>query len=224
MTSFAVALGGIPLLDRYTTADIVASWWSMSLADLKALATLGYKGLVEAWVTTVLDALDEETRSANPLDHRVVRALLPAYLDRLTSLEAEVAELDAELKAGTTVEDEESGEAPESALSPVEVKALRAKLLAAKKKLNAERRLFADEMQAASAALSADEARMVVLDAFKGNLTAAADDRVGRHRSRIVKQLDQWWDKYQTPLTELEVERASAAAQLEGYLKELGYA
>ncbi len=59
----------------------MASWWGESLPNLKALATHGYRGLIEAWVATVLDALAEEKAKVNPLDHKVARALLPEYLD-----------------------------------------------------------------------------------------------------------------------------------------------
>ena len=90
-----------PLLDRFAVSGVIASWWGVSLPDLKALATLGYRGLIEAWVATVLDALEEEKAKVDPLDHKVARALLPEYLDRLATLEAEVAELDSTIKAAT---------------------------------------------------------------------------------------------------------------------------
>ena len=83
MTTFQAALAATPLLDRFAVSGVIASWWGASLPDLKALATLGYRGLIEAWVATVLDALEEEKAKVDPLDHKVARALLPEYLDQL---------------------------------------------------------------------------------------------------------------------------------------------
>ena len=59
----------------------------------------------------MLDALAEEKAKVNPLDHKVARALLPEYLDKLAALEAEVAELDSTIKAATASDDEEDGDA-----------------------------------------------------------------------------------------------------------------
>ena len=87
--TFRSALVATPLLDPFAVSGVIASWWGASLPDLKALATLGYRGLIEAWVATVLDALEEEKAKVNPLDHKVARALLPEYLDQLASSRGE---------------------------------------------------------------------------------------------------------------------------------------
>src|SRR5450759_1334399 len=101
MGSFETSLRSTALLDRFAVSGIVASWWGLSLPDLKTLATLGYKGLVAAWVATVLDALEEEKAKIDPLDHKAARALLPEYLDDLAALEAEAAGLDGTIKASS---------------------------------------------------------------------------------------------------------------------------
>lgn len=46
--TFRVALEATPLLDHFAVSGVIASWWGVSLPDLKALATLGNGGLVEA--------------------------------------------------------------------------------------------------------------------------------------------------------------------------------
>jgi len=194
-------------------------------SDLKALATHGYRGLIEAWVATVLDALAEEKAKVNPLDHKVARALLPEYLDRLAGLEGEVAELDSTIKAATASDDEEEGdgEPAEDALSPTELKKLKSKLTATKKQLKAEKAAFADRLAAASTELDDTSARQIVLDAMEHDLLAEANDRITRHRRAVIMAFETWWDKYQTPLSTLEVERDAAATALAGFLKELGY-
>ncbi len=99
----------------------------------------------------MLDALDEEKAKVNPLDHKVARALLPEYLDKLADLEGEVAELDSTIKAATASDEEEDGDEPaEEALSPAELKKLKSKLAATKKQLKVEKGAFADRLAAAS--------------------------------------------------------------------------
>ena len=173
----------------------------------------------------MLDALAEEKAKVNPLDHKVARALLPEYLDRLAGLEAEVAELDTTIKAATASDDEEESDEPvEEALSPAEFKKLKSKLTATKNQLKVEKAAFADHLAAASAALDDTSARQIVLDALQHDLRAEANDRITRHRRAVIAAFETWWNKYQTPLSELEAERDAAATTLAGFLKELGYA
>ena len=222
--TFREALASTPLLDPFAIRGIVASWWGVSLPDLKALATHGYQGLIEAWVSTVLDALAEEKAKVNPLDHKVARALLPEYLDKLADLEGEVAELDSTIKAATASDHEEDGDEPaEETLSPAELKKLKSRLTATKKQLKVEKAAFADRLAAASAGLDDTSARQIVLDALQHDLVTEADDRITRHRRTVITAFETWWDKYQTPLSTLEAERDAAAAKLAGFLKELGY-
>ena len=221
--TFRVALQATPLLDHFAVSGVIASWWGASLPDLKALATIGYRGLIEAWVATVLDALDEEKARVNPLDHKVARALLPEYLDQLATLEAEVAELDSTIKAAATSDDEEDAEPSEDAPSPAEIKRLKSKSTATKRQLRAEKAAFAHRLNEASGELDDAVARQIVLDAMERDLVAEAQDRIVRHRRDVVGAFEIWWDKYQTPLTALEQERHVAAARLAEFLEELGY-
>jgi type I restriction enzyme M protein len=222
--TFRDALASTPLLDLFAIRGIVASWWGESLPDLKALATHGHQGLIEAWMATVLDALAEEKAKVNPLDHKVARALLPEYLDKLAALEAEVAEFDSTIKAATASDDEEGdGEPAENALSPTELKKMKSRVTATKKQLKAEKTVLAERLATASRALDDTSARRVVLDAMEHDLLAEANDRITGHRRAVSAAFEMWWDKYRTPLSTLEAERAAAATELAGFLKELGY-
>jgi len=224
MGSFETSLRSTALLDRFAVSGIVASWWGLSLPDLKTLATLGYKGLVAAWVATVLDALEEEKAKIDPLDHKAARALLPEYLDDLAALEAEAAGLDGTIKAAMATDDEDDPAEPDDeALSPAELKRLKAKLTATKRQLKLQKASFAQHLTTASDALSDIAARGLILDALQRDVLAEAHDRVARHRSRVVAAFETWWDKYRSPLSVLEAERDAAATELAGFLKELGY-
>jgi type I restriction enzyme M protein len=224
MATFETALSPAGLLDRFTVTGTVAAWWGLSLPDLKALATLSYQGLISAWVATVLDALEEEKAKIDPLDHKAARALLPDYLDGLASLEAQVSELDAIIKANTESGDEdEASNVDEELLSPTELKQVKNQRNAVKRQVKADKGNFARHLGQASDALSASAAREMVLNALMLDLLREAGDRVQRHRRLVIAAFDTWWDKYRTPLTLLERQRAEAAERLAGFLKELGY-
>lgn len=223
ITTFRTALAATPLLDHFAVSGVIASWWGTTLPDLKALATLGYKGLIESWVATVLDALDEEKAKVDPLDHKVAHALLPEYLDQLVTLEAQVAELNSTIKAATPTEDEEGAESSDDGLSPDEIKKLKNQLSVTKKQLKTEKAALAHRLTKASAALDDSSARQIVLDAMEHDLLAEAQDRIARHRRAVTAAFETWWDKYQTPLSTLQAERDTAADRLAGFLKELGY-
>lgn len=222
--TFRSALQATALLDYFAVSGVIASWWGISLPDLKALATLGYRGLIEAWTATVLDALEEEKAKVNPLDHKVARALLPEYLDQLAALEAEVADLDSTIKSATASDDEgDEAETTEDALSPAELKKLKGKLTATKKQLKAEKAAFGQRLGKASEALDDTSARQIVLDALQSDLLAKAQERITRHRRAVILAFETWWDKYQVTLADLETERDAAAETLAGFLKDLGY-
>jgi type I restriction enzyme M protein len=221
--TFETALKSATMLDRFAVNGIIAAWWGATQPDLKALATLGYKGLIDAWVTTVLDALEEEKSKVDPLDHKVARALLPSYLEALASLEAEVAELASTIKAATSGEEEEDAEDVDDAPSEADIKKLKSRLTATRKQLKAEKTAFAKRLSSANEALDAEDARGLVLDAFRGDVFREADERVSRHRRGIISSFETWWDKYRVTLEGLEAERDAAAAKLAGFLKELGY-
>ena len=105
------ALVPVGLLDRFQVAGAVATWWGEVVFDLKALMTVGFSGVVEGWVTTILSALEEGGSQGAPLDHKLVKRLLPEFLDEIAEMEGRVAELDGTIKAATATndEDEEDG-------------------------------------------------------------------------------------------------------------------
>jgi type I restriction enzyme M protein len=93
--SFEKAVGPVGLLDRFQVAGVVATWWGESQNDLRTITARGFLGLVEAWETSILTALEDGKSKENPLDHRLVKRLLPEYLAEIAELEAKKAELEA---------------------------------------------------------------------------------------------------------------------------------
>ncbi|MHA7141056.1 type I restriction-modification system subunit M [Arthrobacter sp. Sr33] len=222
VTTFGTALSPAGMLDRFQISGIIASWWGDNQPDLKTLANLGFTGLVDAWVSTVTDALQEEKSKVNPLDHKVARALLPEYLSGLASLEAKSADLDSTIKSSTKSADDEA-DGVEDLLTPIELKKLKSELSATKKQLKADKAAFSEKLNAASQSLGDTAARGLVLELFQADLVSVADQRVARHRRAVLDTFETWWDKYRVTLADLETERETANHRLASFLKELGY-
>ena len=222
MESFEDEFRTTAMLDHFTVRGVVASWWGAVQPDLKALVAIGYTGVVNAWVTSVLDALQEEGSKVDPLDHVVARALLPEYLEGLAVLDGEVAERDAAIKALVAVEDDAEG-VDDSGDSEVDIKRLKRELSQTKKRLKAEKAAFAERLVTASDQLADADSRWLVLGALGEVLQQRAEERISRHRELVVSSLESWWDKYRVTLRDLEANRAKSDTRLEAFLQELGY-
>lgn len=215
-------------LDRFQMAGAVATWWGEVVFDLKALIAGGFEGVVTSWVTTILTALEEGGGKGAPLDHKLVKRLLPEFLEDFSEAEGRVAELDGTIKAATTSGDEEEegeGEADEEeTLSEAEIKALKKELSAAKTKLKAMQRGFADRLEQAQEELDSNQAEALVLAILKADLRQELERRVAAHRQGVVAKVEGWWSKYRVTLRDIEEERDAAKGRLDGFLRELGYA
>ncbi|MDJ0379485.1 class I SAM-dependent DNA methyltransferase [Streptomyces sp. G-G2] len=122
VSGFTEAVGGAGVLDEYTTAGILADWWTLTRYDLKALAAGGYERVLDGWVDSVETMVepvmpDVEDADSGPgrtrgraktsvtaadrrraLDQPVVRALIPEFLDEVARADAAVAVADAAYK------------------------------------------------------------------------------------------------------------------------------
>ncbi len=226
LASFSASLVPVGLLDRFQVAGVIATWWGEVVNDLKALMARDFEGVVEGWVTTILTGLEDGGSKADPLDHKLVKRLLPEFLEEIAEVEGQVAELDGTIKAATATgddEDEEDGD-DEEALTEAEIKALKKKLSAAKKKVKALKTGFANKLDSAQTEVDAEQAEVLVLGILKGDLQRELDRRVTAHRQAVLSAVENWWSKYRVTLRAIEGERDGAKAKLDGFLKELGYA
>jgi type I restriction enzyme M protein len=228
LASFEKAVAPVGLLDRFQVAGVIATWWGDVQNDLRTIAARGFAGLVEAWETSILTALEDEKSEDNPLDHKLVKKLMPEYLADLAELEAKKAELDATLKSATGGEsdDEEEGEAaePEEQLSDEQLAALKKQLAATKKELKSKKDDFAVHLKAPLKALGEPAAARLVLGILRADLEAILARYIATQRQEVVAAFENWWDKYAVTLNRLERERATASERLMTLLKGLGYA
>lgn len=226
LDSFVSALTPVGILDRFQVAGVIASWWGEIQFDLRTLAAGGFGAVIDGWVTTITTALDDKTVRGNPLDHRLVRALVPKYIVEIDEAEARRAELDATIK-GASASNEDEGEEErddEEALSPAELAALKKELGAAKKKVKALEQEFVVKLTAARGQLSSESEDTLVLGIARSDLTDHLDAYVDRHRQLVASALENWWEKYAVALGEIETARDKSAKVLAVFLEELGYA
>lgn len=211
------------LLDSYALVGIIATWWSQVQNELKTVAAHGFKGLVDAWVSSILAAIEEGDAKTNPLDHKLTRQLLPSFLDDIAKLEAKKAELEASLQTPETEDEDEEAEAVEGALSDEDRKKIKAELGALKKQMKTLESAFADRLCEAQAQLTDNDATTLVLGILRHDLDVIRTRYVDAHRQQILSALEAWWEKYRVTLTSIEGERDAAAAKLKGFLVGLGY-
>jgi type I restriction enzyme M protein len=223
--SFVSALAPIGLLDRFQVAGVVASWWGDIQFDLRALAVGGFGSVIDGWVTTVTTALDDKLTEGNPFEHRLVRFLLPEYLDQIKAAEARQAALDARIKGALGSSDNEFADQgdEEETLSPAELAAVRKELAAAKRRVKALEEEFAVKLTAARSQLSQEGEQALVLGIARVGLSDHLNSYVGRHRGLLVAALVNWRNKYSQALRSIETERDAAATMLTDSLRRLGY-
>lgn len=225
--TFEKELVAVGLLDRFAVTGAFASWWHEVVFDLKALSSRGFIGVLDGWVTTIVAALDAADGRADPLRHKLVKQLLPEFLEEIAGAEGEVAELDGAVKGATAAtgnEEADEDDDAEPALSEEEIKAVKKKLSAAKKKLKAMKLSFADRLKSAQSEMNDEQAQVLVLAALKKDLRQEVDRRVRAHRRSVVDAVERLWNKYRVTLRDIEGQRDSARQQLDEFLLELGYA
>ena len=106
LASFLAQVRPVGLLDQYEVSGVIATWWGEEQNDLKTIAARGFVGLVEAWETTILTALDDKVTKGRSLEHQLVRRLLPVFVEEVAAVEARKAELEATIKAASEPDDE----------------------------------------------------------------------------------------------------------------------
>lgn len=99
LASFAKALLPIGVLDRFTLAGVVASWWNETLPDFKTLIENGFAGVTDGWIDAIADAVEDEDGvgpAFDPFAHRLVRRTMADYLQQIDDAKAEIARLKGE--------------------------------------------------------------------------------------------------------------------------------
>ncbi|WP_280303349.1 type I restriction-modification system subunit M [Nocardia abscessus] len=237
--SFAIALSDFDMLDEFTPAGIIASWWGGTKHELEALADGGFERVIDGWVTTIeaMLAPDEEPdgkkkpKSAaerrKALGHELVPYVIPGFLQQLEQAEAAYAEADAAYKAAqaksAATDDEDEDEPGEEAVDDRELQTLKKARTDAQRKRTKMEKQFLAELQFAMEAMSSGQKRDCVLTILRQDLAARLEKSISAQRRALITCFTAWSENYAKSLDQLQFKRDSASEFLEARLKELGY-
>lgn len=233
LRSFSDALGPVGMLDEFQVRGIIAGFWNQTKYDFLSLQARGAKGVIDAWRTSILTAMDDKASKDNPLEHKLVKFLMSEFVDAISELDAKKAELESHIKASSpkeaASEDGDSGDTVEedgeedSAVSEVQIKAWKKDLSTVKKQLKAKSDSFKQHLSTAVDNLTPESATELLLIILHHDMQAIVKRYMEAHRKQIVAAIENWWDKYWVTLTEIEGKRDEAARTLEVFLARLRY-
>ena len=212
------------MLDPFTVRGIIAQFWQASRFDFLTLMARDSRGVVDAWRTSIVTALEDKGHKESPLDHKLVSFLMGGFVREIAELEARKAELDAQIKAATATPEE--GEEEDDDAEPVDeaqVKRWKKELAEVKKTLKAKHAQFTDAINGAVDGLTEGDASALILKILHDNMEKILTRYIAAQRGQIVAAFENWWDKYRVTLTEIEGARAEATGKLAGFLRGLGY-
>ncbi|MCW9057839.1 MAG: type I restriction-modification system subunit M [Gammaproteobacteria bacterium] len=229
LASFSAALEPLAMLDPFAVRGIIAGFWEQSKNDFRALQARGALGVIDAWRTSIVTALEDKQDKSNPLDHKLVRFLLDEFVDELEQLQARKAELDSQIKAAEAGgEEDEDGEnagddASEDGPSEEEVKAWKKQRTAMTKQLKAKQASFETHLNQEVDTLDEARAAELLLTILHDDMADILARYVRAQRQQVIGTFEAWWDKYRVTLVDIEAKRDAAALQLREFLGGLGY-
>ncbi|MGZ8158561.1 MAG: N-6 DNA methylase [Methylobacter sp.] len=228
LASFSEALEQIGLLDPFQVRGIVAGFWNQSKYDFLTLMARGSHGVVDAWRTSIITALEDKVGKERPLEHKLVKFLMGGFVAEIEELEAKKTELESQIKAAgpDKSKDEEGAEdeaEDDNAVDEAQLKDWKKQLAAVKKTLKAKNDSLSAELNKAVNGLDAEQAADLLLTILHNDMKRIVERYMTSQRQQIVAAFENWWDKYKVTLTEIEQERDDAAQALQQFLKGLGY-
>ena len=208
-------------MDRFAAAGMAATWWEESFHELETAANRGWRAVIDAWLTTA-EASADDKNAPDLADQTAIKLLAGPELAARTELAAELARLDAEIKAAEASDDEDD-EPDDDTLSPTEIKKLKSARTKARKNLKAIDASLLAVARRTLGAMPPAEALPQAIDVLRVRIEKLVAD----HFADIERSTLAWYDnllhKYGTTLRQLEAERDAAAARLDQHLQELGY-
>ncbi len=215
---------------------MIAGFWHQQKYDFLTLMARDSRGVVDAWRTSIVTAMEDKIDKDDPLEHKLVKFLLGGFLEELQVLEQQQAELDGQIKVAEgklpkpSDSDEDDASEGEVTLTDIEraklekqIKAWKQQRTALVKKLKAKRAMLPEELSGKVDNLDNAQAADLLLTILHHDMKNIVERYIGTQRQQLIATVENWWDKYKVTLTEIEQARDSAAKTLAGYLKELGY-
>lgn len=235
LASFSESLEAIGMLDPFQVRGIVAGFWYQTKYDFLTLMARDAKGVMDAWRTSIVTALEDKSSKERPLEHKLVKFLMSDFVEAISELEAKKAELDSKIKAASPKDDEgeDSTEADaevaggdeddENVVEEAQLKTWKKELATVKKQLKAKHDSFKQHIGTAVEGLTPEAAADLLLTILHNDMRAIVERYIAAQLKEVVAAFENWWDKYRVTLTEIEGRRDAAAQALQGFLKGLGY-
>ncbi|WP_299200476.1 N-6 DNA methylase [uncultured Amphritea sp.] len=231
--SFNVALQPVGMLDDFQISGMIAGFWYAQRYDFQTLMARDTFGVIDAWRTSIITAIDDSTSKDDPLEHKLVKFLLADFIDTLQALERDKAELESQIKTAEEKLPKESDEDEESDAEPLseaeivtlekEIKAWKKERTALTKQIKAQLAELPAQLNATVDALDNVQAAELLLTILHSDMQIIVERYISAQRQLVIEAVEKWWDKYQVTLTEIEQARDRAAQKLTGYLGDLGY-
>ncbi|MCH9826281.1 MAG: type I restriction-modification system subunit M [Gammaproteobacteria bacterium] len=235
LESFSQSLEGIGLLDPFQVRGIVAGFWYQTKYEFLTLMARGAQGVVDAWRTSIVTAMEDKASKESPLEHKLVKFLMSDFVEAITELEAKKAELDSQIKAASPkdAESEEGDAAAEgggaddadedNAVDEAQLKEWKKELSAVKKKLKAKKESFTAHINQAVDGLTPEAAAELLLTILHNDMRSIIERYIAAQRKQIIADFENWWDKYRVTLSEIVSKRDAASTSMLGFLKGLRY-
>jgi type I restriction enzyme M protein len=234
INSFTESLKPIGLLSDAQVGGMIAAFWYQQRYDFLTLIARDAKGVVDAWRTSIVTAMEDGKSKSDPLEHKLVRFLLDGFLTELQNLQQQKVELDGSIKSlEAQLPKDSDDDSEEDDAEPLtdeqiakiqkQIKADKAKRTKVAKALKEKTAAFEGELNSKVDELGAEEAAKLILTILYKDMLNIVERYLATERQQLIATLENWWDKYQITLTQIESSRNTAAKALNGYLKDLGY-
>ncbi len=234
INSFTESLKPIGLLSDAQVGGMIAAFWYQQRYDFLTLIARDAKGVVDAWRTSIVTAMEDGKSKSDPLEHKLVRFLLDGFLSELQNLQQRKTELDGSIKAlEVQLPKENDDDSEEDDAEPLtdeqiakiqkQIKTDKTKRTKVTKALKEKTTAFEGELNSKVDELGPDEAAKLILTILYKEMLNIVERYLATERQQLIVTIENWWDKYQVTLTQIESSRNTAADALNGYLERLGY-
>lgn len=233
LQSFSESLESIGLLDPFQVRGIVAGFWYQSKYDFLTLMARGSHGVMDAWRTSIITALEDKASKNSPLEHKLVKFLLEDFVKELCELEAQKVELENQLKSATPIRTEDTDEADgneekhesydEVSVDEAQLKEWKAELIRVKKQLKMKKESLTSHLNKAVDGLTPESASDLLLIILNDDMQTIIERYTDAQRKGIISIFEIWWDKYSVTLGEIELKRDTTSKALQVFLRGLGY-
>ena len=214
--TFSAGLTTNGMMNKFKVTGLIASWWDdIRRQDMRSLQQNGFTGLIESWSVNVRD-LVEEDESVN--NHPLVRHLLAEHLEKLTTKQERVAEINAAQKRE---KDREEDDEPE--FDKDEFNSMKREKTLLNRELRVLKTTLLESLDAKMESLSSADIKSIVFLILREGLQDRLETEIATHRRDVVSCFENWWDKYKVTLGELEDQHDASREKLNGHLRKLGY-